>query len=55
MSYDVVFNSIPTNNLEYRSAQDSKVALISYFELLADINVALIGGMLPDDGFYYGA
>jgi len=55
LSYDVVFNSIPTNNLEYRSAQDSKVALISYFELLADINVALIGGMLPDDGFYYGA
>ena len=55
LSYDVVYNSIPNNNLEYVPAQDAKAALITYFNLLADTNVALIGGMLPGDDFYYGA
>jgi NitT/TauT family transport system substrate-binding protein len=55
LSYDVVYNSIPTNNLRYLSAQEAKVALVDYFNLLANTNVALIGGMLPNDGFYYGA
>ncbi|MBU1093460.1 MAG: hypothetical protein KKH01_03265 [Firmicutes bacterium] len=55
LSYDVVYNSIPNNNLLYVSAQDAKAALIEYFNLLAETNIALIGGMLPDDNFYYGA
>ncbi len=54
LSYDVVYNSIPTNNFEYLSAQEAKTALVDYFNLLANTNDALIGGMLPDDGFYYG-
>ncbi len=55
LSYDVVFNAIPTNNLLYVSAKDAKPALIEYFNLLAETNIALIGGMLPGDDFYYGA
>lgn len=55
LSYDVVYNSIPNNNLLYVSAQDAKAALVEYFNLLAETNIALIGGMLPDDNFYYGA
>ena len=39
----------------YYAAKDAKAALITYFNLLADTNVALIGGMLPGDDFYYGA
>ncbi|MFH0767224.1 MAG: hypothetical protein ABH890_07105 [Bacillota bacterium] len=54
LSYDVVLNSIPTNNLLYVSALDAKTAIVEYFNLLANTNIALIGGMLPDDGFYYG-
>lgn len=54
LSYDVVYNSIPNNNLLYVSAQDAKAALVEYFNLLAETNIALIGGMLPDDNFYYG-
>ncbi|MCF7930236.1 MAG: lipoprotein [Acholeplasmataceae bacterium] len=54
LSYDVVYNSIPNNNLLYVSAQDAKAALIEYFNLLAETNLQLIGGMLPDDNFYYG-
>ncbi len=54
LSYDVVYNSIPNNNLLYVSAQDAKAALVEYFNLLAETNIALIGGMLPDDSFYYG-
>jgi len=54
LSYDVVYNSIPNNNLLYVSAQDAKAALIEYFNLLAETNIQLIGGMLPDDNFYYG-
>ncbi len=55
LSYDVVYHSIPNNNLLYVSAQDAKAALIEYFNLLAETNLALIGGMLPDDNFYYVA
>ncbi len=55
LSYDVVFSAIPTNNLLYVSAQDAKDSLIEYFNLLAETNINLIGGMLPGDDFYYGA
>lgn len=55
LSYDVVFSAIPNNNLAYVPAKDAKAALVTYFNLLAETNVALIGGMLPGDDFYYGA
>ncbi|MBN2300177.1 MAG: hypothetical protein JXC31_03205 [Acholeplasmataceae bacterium] len=55
LTYEVVFGSIPTNNLLYVSAKDAKLALVEYFNILAETNIALIGGMLPGDDFYYGA
>jgi len=53
LSAQVVENAILNSHLNYMSAQDSKQAIIAYFELILSLNPNLIGGQLPDDGFYY--
>lgn len=45
----VLVKAIPNCNISYLSAKDSK-ALV---EFSANLNLALFGGKLPDDGFYY--
>jgi len=49
----VLENSIPNNHLSFISALDARSNLESYFNILIDINPALIGGALPVDAFYY--
>lgn len=44
----VLVNAIPNSNILYKSASDSKNALETVFNL----NLSLIGGRLPDEGFY---
>jgi NitT/TauT family transport system substrate-binding protein len=53
LSAQVIESAIPNSHLNYVSAQDSKSAIITYFELILSLNPNLIGGQLPDDGFYY--
>lgn len=53
LPYEVILAGIPTSNLRYVSAQDSKADVIQFFEILMEKNSALIGGMLPEESFYY--
>ncbi len=41
-------------NVGYVSAGDAKADIEQYFNVLMGFKPALIGGKLPDDGFYYG-
>ncbi len=52
-SQSVIASAIPFSHLEFVSANDSKVALEAYFNMIQDFNSALIGGSLPNDDFYY--
>ena len=49
----VLTGAIPRSNLMFTSAQNSRVALETYFGYIIDFNPALIGGSLPGDDFYY--
>ncbi|MEM6356359.1 MAG: ABC transporter substrate-binding protein [Pseudomonadota bacterium] len=51
----VLERAIPGSNLEARSAVEARPALEGLYRLLAETNPALIGGGLPDDGFYLDA
>lgn len=44
---------IPRSNIEFKSAEDSKDSLISYFNVIRSFNPALIGETLPETAFYY--
>lgn len=44
---------IPAINLQFLSAQDAKEELEFFFSELATISPDIIGGKLPDEGFYY--
>lgn len=46
--------AIPNLNLEYRTAAEAKEELEFFFEELSTLSPEIIGGKLPDDGFYYG-
>ena len=37
----------------HQTAQEAKPALEAFFAALMDMSPAVIGGMLPDDDFYY--
>lgn len=47
-------DSIPYVKLESLDAQESKEKLEFFFNILKEENPKLIGGKLPDEGFYYG-
>ena len=50
----VLKNAIPRSNLLFKSAVDSKVSVEYLFgKIMASGNTALIGGKLPDEGFYF--
>lgn len=49
----VLESAIPNSNLIYKSAQDVRPELEQYFTIIMNMNVNLVGGHLPDDGFYY--
>ena len=46
--------AIPNLNLRYRTAAEAKEELEFFFEELSTLSPEIIGGNLPDDGFYYG-
>lgn len=50
---EAVADSIKTTQFRAVSAQDSREELEFFFGVLKDNEPALIGGKLPDDGFYY--
>lgn len=48
----VIARSIPSSNLAAARAAAIKPDLIAFFEVLATVNPAILGGKLPDDDFY---
>lgn len=46
-------DSIAHTQFELKNAQQSKEALEKFFTILLEIEPKLIGGALPDEGFYY--
>ncbi len=49
----IVEAAIPNSHLAFTSALDSKAALENYFNMILEMNPALIGNELPDETFYY--
>jgi NitT/TauT family transport system substrate-binding protein len=52
---EVLIAAIPNSHIDYRDANDIKMDLENYFNIIYDINPVLIGGKLPDDNFYYSS
>ncbi|ACZ12574.1 ABC transporter substrate-binding protein [Sulfurospirillum deleyianum] len=50
---EAISDSIAHTQFELQSAQQSKVALEQFFEILMQIEPKLIGSKMPDEGFYY--
>lgn len=50
---ELLSNSIPRMNLKYVSAKNAKVDFLAYINFLNEKNPKLIGGEVPDEGFYY--
>lgn len=44
---------IPEINLQFISARDAREELEFFFNELSTISLDIIGGKLPDEGFYY--
>lgn len=59
VKYDILPNaavaqaSIPRSNLSYVYAIDIKEQINGYLELFYKMNSDIVGGKVPDDGFYY--
>ena len=49
----VVEAAIPNMGLTFKSAQDARGELDTFYNLLNDFDPSMIGGKLPDDGLYY--
>src|SRR5690606_16166795 len=45
--------AIPNLNLRFSAASDARAELEAFFTELAELSPEIIGGKLPDDGFYY--
>jgi NitT/TauT family transport system substrate-binding protein len=50
----VVEKSMPGNNIRYQPAAQVQKELQEFFQILYDFNPQTVGGVLPDDGLYYG-
>ncbi|GAA0181862.1 ABC transporter substrate-binding protein [Clostridium sediminicola] len=48
----VVEKSLPGSNIKYKDAEDVKVDIEKYLNILMDFSKDSIGGKLPDEGFY---
>ena len=55
MKSAMVEKAIPTMGLFFKSAEDAKQELDTFYNLLNDFDASMIGGKLPDDGMYYHA
>lgn len=49
----IVEKAIVRSNMMYKNSENSKEALEGYYETLFGFSPELIGGKLPDEGFYY--
>jgi len=49
----LVEKALPYCGITYKSAQDVKDNLNSFYKILFDFNPASVGGILPDEDFYY--
>ena len=47
--------ALPYCNITYYAGSDMKTAIQGYLQVLFDQNPQSVGGVLPDDDFYYGA
>ncbi len=52
-SETVLLSAIPNCHFDYINALNVRVDLETYFNIILNMNSALIGGTLPDDDFYY--
>lgn len=50
---DLAEAAIPSSAIVYKSAQDSKVEVENFLQILMDYNPSSIGGKLPDENFYF--
>lgn len=50
---EAISDSIAHTQFELKNAQQSKVSLEQFFEILMQIEPKLIGSKIPDEGFYY--
>ncbi len=49
----VIADAIPRSNLRWVPAAEARKPLETYFQVLREFNPKVIGGKMPDDGFYY--
>ena len=49
----IVEKAIPTCGITYKFANDDKERINSFYKILFDSNPASVGGVLPDEDFYY--
>ena len=49
----VVEAAIPNMGLTFKSAQDARGELDTFYQLLHDFDPSMIGGAMPDDGLFY--
>lgn len=49
----VLRTAIPNSNIDFVKAADVRTDLEAYFAIILEMNGALIGDKLPDDGFYF--
>lgn len=52
-AYDVLVQAISQSNIDCEKADEVKSNLEFYFNIIIEMNPALVGGKLPDEGFYY--
>ena len=45
--------AIPNMGLTFKSAQDAKEELDTFYNLLCNFEPSMIGGKLPDEGLFY--
>lgn len=55
MKAPVVQKAIPNMGLCFKSAEEAKAELDTFYNLLNDFDATMIGGKLPDEGMYYHA
>jgi NitT/TauT family transport system substrate-binding protein len=52
ISKQAVINGLQRSNIYYRDSKDAKEAIDKYMKILLDYSPEVIGGKLPDEGFY---
>lgn len=55
MKAPIVTKALPNMGLHFKSAEDAREELNTFYQLLNDFDPAMIGGKLPEDGMFYHA